>query len=78
MKTASSRMCARCHKLFGSGGDLGMDLTNANRADRTYLLTQIVDPSVYIRKEYMSCQVRTNSGRLLSGLMLEQDKRASR
>jgi putative heme-binding domain-containing protein len=68
-----NQVCARCHKLFGSGGDLGMDLTNANRADQTYLLTQIVDPSVFIRKEYMSYDVRTRSGRVLFGLMAEQD-----
>src|SRR2546426_297278 len=68
-----NQLCARCHKLFGSGGDLGMDLTNSNRADQTYLLTQIVDHSVYIRKEYMSYEVRTQNGRVLSGLMAEQD-----
>jgi putative heme-binding domain-containing protein len=68
-----NQLCARCHKLFGSGGELGMDLTNANRADRTYLLTQIVDPSVFIRKEYMSYEVHTRSGRVLFGLMAEQD-----
>ncbi|HYM11914.1 MAG TPA: PVC-type heme-binding CxxCH protein [Bryobacterales bacterium] len=68
-----TQLCARCHKLFGFGGDLGMDLTNSNRRDTTYLLTQIVDPSVYIRKEYMSYDVRTQSGRVLSGLMAEED-----
>jgi putative heme-binding domain-containing protein len=68
-----NQVCARCHKLYGSGGDLGMDLTNSNRKDRNYLLTQIVDPSVYIRKEYMSYEARTNSGRAISGLMVEQD-----
>jgi putative membrane-bound dehydrogenase-like protein len=68
-----NEVCSRCHKLFGSGGDLAMELTNANRADRTYLLTQIVDPSVFIRKEYMSYEVHTRSGRLLFGLMAEQD-----
>jgi len=68
-----NQACARCHKLFGSGGEMGMDLTNANRADRTYLLTHIVDPSVFIRKEYMSYDVHTRSGRVLFGLMAEQD-----
>jgi mono/diheme cytochrome c family protein len=43
------RHCGACHKLFGAGGDLGMDLTPANRKDRMYLLTHIVDPSVLIR-----------------------------
>lgn len=68
-----NQLCSRCHKLFGSGGDLGMDLTNANRSDRNYLLTHIVDPSVYIRKEYMTYEVRTRNGRVQSGLMSEQD-----
>jgi putative heme-binding domain-containing protein len=68
-----NQVCARCHKLYGSGGELGMDLTNSNRKDRDYLLTQIVDPSVYIRKEYMSYEVHTRSSRVVSGLMVEQD-----
>jgi putative heme-binding domain-containing protein len=36
-------------------------------------LTHIVDPSVYIRKEYMSYEARTTSGRVVMGLMVEQD-----
>ena len=50
-----------------------MDLTPANRKDRMYLLTHIVDPSVFIRKEYMSYQIKTSSGRVLNGLLGEQD-----
>src|SRR5215831_1163951 len=43
-------------------GDLGMDLTNANRKDRNYLLTHIVDPSVYIRKEQDAASVTLMDG----------------
>jgi putative heme-binding domain-containing protein len=68
-----NQTCARCHKLYGSGGDLAMELTNANRKDRNYLLTHIVDPSVYIRKEYMSYDARMKNGRVVTGLMAEQD-----
>jgi putative heme-binding domain-containing protein len=68
-----TELCARCHKLYGFGGELGVDLTNSNRQDRTYLLTQIVDPSVFIRKEYMSYEARTKGGRILSGLMAQED-----
>jgi putative heme-binding domain-containing protein len=68
-----NQSCARCHKLFGSGGDLAMGLTNSNRGDLDYLLTQIVDPSVYIRKEYMTYEAHTRSGRIISGLMVVQD-----
>jgi putative membrane-bound dehydrogenase-like protein len=68
-----NQICVSCHRLYGSGGTLGPDLTNANRGDRTYLLTHIVDPSVFIRKEFMSYQVRTKSGRVITGLMAEED-----
>jgi putative heme-binding domain-containing protein len=70
------RQCGACHQLFGAGGDLGMDLTAANRTDRMYLLTHIVDPGVFIRKEYMSHQVGTRSGRVVTGLIVEQDASA--
>ncbi len=65
--------CGRCHKLFNEGGTLGMDLTAANRGDRLYLLTHIVDPGVFIRKEYMTMQVKTRDGRVISGLVAEED-----
>jgi putative membrane-bound dehydrogenase-like protein len=67
------RHCGGCHKLFGEGGNLGMDLTPASRADTMYLLTHIADPGVFIRKEYMSVSIRTKGGRALSGLIAEQD-----
>ena len=65
--------CGGCHKLFGEGGDLGMDLTRANRGDRMYLLTHIVDPSVFIRKEYMAHNVKTRDGRVLTGMLADQE-----
>jgi putative membrane-bound dehydrogenase-like protein len=65
--------CGACHKLFGEGGTLGMDLTAANRKDRYYMLTHIVDPSVFIRKEYMTVEARTRDGRVVTGLMAEED-----
>lgn len=64
--------CGGCHKLHGEGGSLGMDLTAANRADRYSLLTHIVDPSAFIRKEYMTLRVRLRDGRTVSGLVQEQ------
>lgn len=68
--------CGSCHKLFGAGGTLGMDLTAANRKDRYYMLTHIVDPSVFIRKEYMTVEVRTRDGRIVTGLMADEDAAA--
>lgn len=64
--------CATCHSLFGEGNRIGPDLTTANRKDRDFLLVSIVDPSVQIRKEYLSYIVTTNGGQLFTGLIAAQ------
>jgi putative membrane-bound dehydrogenase-like protein len=63
--------CANCHQLFGRGHLLGPDLTQANRQDRDFLLTSLVDPSSMIRAEYVSLLVHTVDGRVISGLPVE-------
>jgi putative membrane-bound dehydrogenase-like protein len=65
--------CGSCHRMKGAGGTLGMELTDANRGDRYYLLTHIVDPSAFIRKEYMTVRILTRDGRLATGLIAEED-----
>lgn len=64
--------CASCHRLFGEGMEVGPDLTHANRSDREFLLTSLVDPSRVIRKEYIPSIVATRDGRVLTGLIAEQ------
>jgi len=62
-------VCATCHRLYGEGETVGPDLTTANRPDREFLLGSMVDPSAIIRKEYLSYNVRTKDGDVLSGLI---------
>lgn len=62
--------CATCHQLFGEGTKLGPDLTTANRKDRDFLLISLVDPSVVIRKEFLSYVVELRDGRVLNGLIV--------
>jgi len=64
--------CGKCHKLFGEGEEIGPDLTTANRKDRQYMLTSTVDPSSFIRREYLSVQVITVDGRILTGLVTKE------
>lgn len=64
--------CGKCHKLFGEGEEIGPDLTTANRKDQDYMLVSTVDPSSFIRVEYLSVQVLTEDGRILTGLVLEE------
>jgi len=66
------KVCAGCHRLFGQGKDVGPDLTKANRQDLNFLLVSIVDPSVQIRKEYLSYVIVTVDGRIVSGLPVEE------
>lgn len=70
-KLIFEKKCAVCHTLFGQGGKGGPDLTTADRKDRMFLLTSIVDPSAVIRKEYVAYVVTTTNGRLLTGLIAE-------
>ncbi|MCA9000111.1 MAG: c-type cytochrome, partial [Planctomycetaceae bacterium] len=64
--------CATCHQLFGRGKAIGPDLTKANRHDREFLLSSIVDPSSQIRKEYLNYIVALQDGRVLTGVFKDQ------
>jgi putative membrane-bound dehydrogenase-like protein len=63
--------CATCHQLFGEGTKLGPDLTGADRKNRNYLVQHIVDPSAFIRPEFIPHRVDTTDGRALTGLVAE-------
>lgn len=70
-KILFEKNCAVCHMLFGQGAKIGPDLTTADRKNRNYLLTHIVDPSLYIRPEYLASKITTTDGRTLVGLVKE-------
>ena len=72
-KTLFGKHCATCHKLFGEGNEIGPDLTQANRGDRAALLANIVDPAAVVRRQYINYAVTTDSGRILTGLIADQD-----
>jgi putative membrane-bound dehydrogenase-like protein len=63
--------CAVCHTLFGEGNKIGPDLTTADRKNREYLITQIVDPSLIIRAEFQAFNIETKDGRSLFGVVVE-------
>jgi putative membrane-bound dehydrogenase-like protein len=75
-KELFTKHCATCHTFFGEGAKIGPDLTSADRKNRDYLLTHIVDPSLYIRPEFLSHNVTTLDGRRLSGLVAEETSAA--
>lgn len=69
-----SKTCANCHRLYGSGGSIGPDLTGSGRHNLEYLLSNIVDPSAVVNKDYKMSVVRLADGRVQSGILLSQDQ----
>jgi putative membrane-bound dehydrogenase-like protein len=65
--------CANCHRLYGTGGAIAPDLTGSGRHNLDYLLSNIVDPSATVNKDYRMSVVRHADGRILNGLITSQD-----
>ena len=63
--------CGICHKIFGEGNSIGPDLTSADRRNTDSLLLNIIDPSAYIRPEFVNYDATARDGLNLSGLMVE-------
>jgi len=67
--------CARCHSLFGKGGNVGPELTSYRRDDLDAMLASIVEPSAEVREGYAAYTLATTDGRVLSGVCADQDSR---
>lgn len=71
-----TKTCQQCHKLFGTGQTIGPELTGSNRANRDYLLSNVIDPSAVMAKDYQPVVIVTESGRIVTGIIKKQDKNA--
>jgi putative heme-binding domain-containing protein len=65
--------CGKCHVLFGEGGKVGPDLTAYKRDEIELMLLSVINPNAEIREGYQTRLVATSDGRLLSGILVEQD-----
>jgi putative membrane-bound dehydrogenase-like protein len=68
------QQCSGCHQLYGRGGNLGPDLTGSGRSNIEYLLENIVDPNSAVSADYRMNVIQINDGRVLSGMITEQDR----
>ncbi len=64
--------CARCHKLYAEGGEIGPDLTGYQRDQLPTLLRNIIAPSLEIREGYQTVVVRMEDGSVLTGFIENQ------
>ena len=68
-----ARTCQQCHTLFGNGGKVGPDLTGSNRANLDYLLSNVIDPSAVMAKEYQPTVLLLTNGRVVTGILKEEN-----
>ena len=66
--------CRRCHKVDGSGGDVGPDLSRIGLDKRRdYLLESIVDPNKQIAKGFETAILQLANGKVYAGIIKSED-----
>lgn len=70
------KSCATCHRLFGAGGEIGPDLTGANRKNLDYLLSNVVDPSAVVSKDFLMSVLALADGRVVNGIVVAENESA--
>jgi len=67
--------CGSCHMMYGEGGNVGPDLTGANRGDIDYLLGNILTPSAVVKDNYKMTMISTEDGQFFSGVIEGENDR---
>jgi putative heme-binding domain-containing protein len=68
-----AKNCQQCHVLFDVGRKVGPELTGSNRANLDYVLSNVLDPSALIGKDYQVQVIVTTNGRTLNGVVKAED-----
>ncbi len=63
------QLCAACHKLFDDGGNIGPEITGAQRSSVEYLVENIIDPSGSVARDYQMQIIELTDGRTLTGFI---------
>jgi putative heme-binding domain-containing protein len=67
-----SKTCQNCHRLFGTGGEIGPDITGSNRSNIDYILENILDPGAVVGRDYQMTVLALNDGRIINGLLKQE------
>ena len=71
----SELSCVRCHKVAGSGGEVGPDLSGIGaKKDQQYLLESIVDPDAKIAENFETIVLLTDEGQVISGILRKENE----
>ncbi|HEV3119048.1 MAG TPA: PVC-type heme-binding CxxCH protein [Gemmataceae bacterium] len=68
--------CATCHRLFDDGGDIGPELTGAQRTNLDYILENVLDPSAVVARDYQVSIIETRNGRVITGIIKQENDKA--
>ena len=71
-KEVFARTCLSCHRMYGDGGEIGPDITGANRGDLNYVLDNLLDPSAEIPEGYQLNVITTRDGRNYGGTVASE------
>ncbi|MEM7386925.1 MAG: c-type cytochrome, partial [Verrucomicrobiota bacterium] len=74
-KTIFAKTCSSCHQLYGTGGEIGPDLTGSNRTNLDYILDNMINPSGVIQDDYKLVIITTRDGRTLAGNVANETER---
>jgi len=69
-----AKTCAACHTLFDAGGKIGPELTGSQRTNLDYVLSNVLDPSAIVARDYQMNLIQTTDGRVLSGIVKREDE----
>lgn len=68
-KTVFAQLCVSCHKLDGTGLELGPDLRSVTQHDAEKLLNSILDPGAIIEPGFMAYHCTLKNGEQLYGVI---------
>jgi putative heme-binding domain-containing protein len=66
--------CMKCHAIAGAAGGVGPDLSSLGLSSPVdYVVNSILIPDQAIKEEFQTRQVLTDDGRVLQGIVVEED-----
>jgi putative membrane-bound dehydrogenase-like protein len=68
------KTCSTCHTLFDAGGKIGPELTGSQRGNLDYVLSNVLDPSAVVAKDYQVSLIHTTDGRVVNGIIKREDE----